>query len=137
MIVGTLLGLLLPAVSLGWTVSLDLDSSLRTDSHWQESCNTGSYLRDSFRSQVLIPAFQVLVKGLKQNEDEDRVFRVACMAIILPIVLVLVYMVFLLKCKSKSKSGFGLGKGTASMVLPVTSDNTKEVETNEFKFRLS
>ena len=137
MIVGALLGLLLPAVSLGWTVSLDLDSSLRTDSHWQESRNTGSYLRDSFRSQVLIPAFQGLVKGLKQNEDQDRVFRVACMAIILPIVLVLVYMVFLLKCKSKSKSGFGLGKGTASMVLPVTSDNTKEVETNEFKFRLS
>ena len=137
MIVGALLGLLLPAVSLGWTVSLDLDSSLRTDSHWQESRNTGSYLRDSFRSQVLIPAFQVLVKGLKQNEDQDRVFCVACMAIILPIVLVLVYMVFLLKCKSKSKSGFGLGKGTASMVLPVTSDNTKEVETNEFKFRLS
>ena len=59
------------------------------------------------------------------------------MAIILPIVLVLVYMVFLLKCKSKSKSRFDLGKGTASMVLPVTSDNTKEVETNEFKFRLS
>ena len=137
MIVGALLGLLLPAVSLGWTVSLDLDSSLRTDSHWQESRNTGSYLRDSFRSQVLIPAFQVLVKGLKQNEDEDRVFRVACMAIILPIVLVLVYMVFLLKCKSKSMSRFDLGKGTASMVLPVTSDNTKEVETNEFKFRLS
>ena len=137
MIVGTLLGLLLPAVSLGWTVSLDLDSSLRTDSHWQESRNTGSYLRDSFRSQVLIPAFQVLVKGLRQNEDEDRVFRIACMAIILPIVLVLVYMVFLLKCKSKSKSRFDLGKGTASMVLPVTSDNTKEVETNEFKFRLS
>ena len=135
MIVGALLGLLLPAVSLGWTVSLHLNSSLRTDSHWQESRNTGSYLRDSFRSQVLIPAFQVLVKGLKQNEDQDRVFRVACMAIILPIVLVLVYMVFLLKCKSKS--GFGLGKGTASMVLPVTSDNTKEVETNEFKFRLS
>ena len=137
MIVGALLGLLLPAVSLGWTVSLDLDSSLRTDSHWQESRNTGSYLRDSFRSQVLIPAIQVLVKGLKQNEGEDRVFCIACMAIILPIVLVLVYMVFLLKCKSKSKSRFGLGKGTASMVLPVTSDNTKEVETNEFKFRLS
>ena len=137
MIVGALLGLLLPAVSLGWTVSLDLDSSLRTDSHWQESRNTGSYLRDSFRSQVLIPAFQVLVKGLKQNEGEDRVFRIACMAIILPIVLVLVYMIFLLKCKSKSKSRFDLGKGTASMVLPVTSDNTKEVETNEFKFRLS
>ena len=137
MIVGALLGLLLPSVSLGWSVSLDLDSSLRTDSHWQESRNTGSYLRDSFRSQVLIPAFQVLVKGLKQNEDQDRVFRVACMAIILPIVLVLVYMVFLLKCKSKSKSRFDLGKGTASMVLPVTSDNTKEVETNEFKFRLS
>ena len=132
---GTVLGLILPVLSLAWSVSLDLDTSLRSDSHWQESRNTGTYLRDSFRSQVLIPAFQVLVKGLRQNEEEDRVFRISCLAVVLPIGLLLMYALFLLKCKTKSKSGFDFGKGSPSMVLPMTND--KEVETGEFKFRLA
>ena len=75
MLFGTVLVLILPVSSLAWSVSMELDSSLRSDSHWQESRNTGAYLRDSFRSQVLIPAFQVLVKGLRQNEEDDRVFK--------------------------------------------------------------
>ena len=135
MLFGSVLGLILPVLSLAWSVSLDLDTSLRSDSHWQESRNTGTYLRDSFRSQVLIPAFQVLVKGLRQNEEEDRVFRISCLAVVLPIGLLLMYALFLLKCKTKSKSGFDFGKGSPSMVLPMTND--KEVETGEFKFRLA
>ena len=135
MLFGTVLVLILPVSSLAWSVSMELDSSLRSDSHWQESRNTGAYLRDSFRSQVLIPAFQVLVKGLRQNEEEDRVFRISCLAVVLPIGLLLMYALFLLKCKTKSKSGFDFGKGSPSMVLPMTND--KEVETGEFKFRLS
>ena len=135
MLLGTVMGLLFPASSIAWSVSLDLDSSLRTDSHWQESRNTGSYLRDSFRSQVLIPAFQVLVKGLRQNEEEDRVFRISCLAVVIPIGLLLLYALFLLKCKTKSKSGFDFDKRSPSMVLPMT--NEKEVETGEFKFRLA
>ena len=128
------LGLLFPASSIAWSVSLDLDSSLRTDSHWQESRNTGSYLRDSFRSQVLIPAFQVLVKGLKQNEEEDRAFRISFLAVVIPMGLLLLYALFVIKCKTKSKVGFDLDQRSPSMVLPM---NEKEVETGEFKFRLA
>ena len=131
MLFGSVLGLILPVLSLAWSVSLDLDTSLRSDSHWQESRNTGTYLRDSFRSQVLIPAFQVLVKGLRQNEEEDRVFRISCLAVVLPIGLLLMYALFLLKCKTKSKYGLDFGKGSPSMT------NDKEVETGEFKFRLA
>ena len=134
MLLGTVMGLLFPASSIAWSVSLDLDSSLRTDSHWQESRNTGSYLRDSFRSQVLIPAFQVLVKGLRQNEEEDRVFRISFLAVVIPMGLLLLYALFLLKCKAKSKLGFDFDKRSPSMVLPM---NEKEVETGEFKFCLA
>ena len=134
MLLGTVMGLLFPASSIAWSVSLDLDSSLRTDSHWQESRNTGSYLRDSFRSQVLIPAFQVLVKGLRQNEEEDRVFRISFLAVVIPMGLLLLYALFLLKCKTKSKVGFDFDQRSPSMVLPM---NEKEVETGEFKFRLA
>ena len=135
MLFGTVLVLILPVLSLAWSVSLDMDSALRSDSHWQESRNSGTYLRDSFRSQVLIPAFQVLVKGLRQNEEEDKVFRIGCLAFVIPIAILLMYALFLLKCKTKSKSGLDFGKGSPSMVLPVT--NEKEVETGEFKFRLA
>ena len=134
MLLGTVMGLLFPASSIAWSVSLDLDSSLRTDSHWQESRNTGSYLRDSFRSQVLIPAFQVLVKGLKQNEEEDRVFRISFLAAVIPMGLLLLYALFVIKCKTKSKVGFDFDQRSPSMVLPM---NEKEVETGEFKFRLA
>ena len=134
MLLGTVMGLLFPASSIAWSVSLDLDSSLRTDSHWQESRNTGSYLRDSFRSQVLIPAFQVLVKGLKQNEEEDRVFRISFLAAVIPMGLLLLYALFIIKCKTKSKVGFDFDQRSPSMVLPM---NEKEVETGEFKFRLA
>ena len=134
MLLGTVLGLLFPVSSIAWSVSLDLDSSLRTDSHWQESRNTGSYLRDSFRSQVLIPAFQVLVKGLKQNEEEDRAFRISFLAVVIPMGLLLLYALFVIKCKTKSKVGFDLDQRSPSMVLPM---NEKEVETGEFKFRLA
>ena len=134
MLLGTVLGLLFPASSIAWSVSLDLDSSLRTDSHWQESRNTGSYLRDSFRSQVLIPAFQVLVKGLKQNEEEDKAFRISFLAVVIPMGLLLLYALFVIKCKTKSKVGFDFDQRSPSMVLPM---NEKEVETGEFKFRLA
>ena len=134
MLLGTVMGLLFPASSIAWSVSLDLDSSLRTDSNWQESRNTGSYLRDSFRSQVLIPAFQVLVKGLKQNEEEDRVFRISFLAAVIPMGLLLLYALFIIKCKTKSKVGFDFDQRSPSMVLPM---NEKEVETGEFKFRLA
>ena len=42
---GTLLGLLLPAMCLGWSVSLDFDSALQSDSHWQESRNTSRFFK--------------------------------------------------------------------------------------------
>ena len=122
MFVGILL--MIPCLGLAWSVNLELDTALRSDSHWQESRNSGTYLRDSFRSQVLIPAFHSVIGGIRQNEEADKVFRIACMASLLPVVLALIYIVFLLKCKRRPR-----------VILPVGTD--KDVETKEFKLRLS
>ena len=96
--------LMLPCLGLAWSVNLELDSSVRSDSHWQESRNSGTYLRDSFRSQVLIPAFNSVIGGLRQNEEADKIFRIAYMASLLPIVLALIYVAFLIRCKRRLKS---------------------------------
>ena len=122
MFVGVFLMLL--CMGLAWTVNLELDTALRSDSHWQESRNSGTYLRDSFRSQVLIPAFHSVIGGIRQNAEANQVFRIACMASLLPVVLALIYIVFLLKCKRRPR-----------VILPVGTD--KDVETKEFKLRLS
>ena len=116
--------LMLPCLGSAWSVNLELDSALRSDSHWQESRNSGTYLRDSFRSQVLIPAFNSVIGGLRQNEEADKIFRIAYMASLLPIVLALIYVAFLLRCKRRPR-----------MILPVGTD--KDVEAKEFKLRLS
>ena len=110
-------------MGVAWSVNLELDTALRSDSHWQESRNQGSYLRDSFRSQVLIPAFHSVIGGIKQNAEADRTFRIASVAALLPVAITLMYILFLLKCKRKAR-----------VVLPL--GQQKELETKEFKVKL-
>ena len=111
-------------MGVAWSVNLELDTALRSDSHWQESRNQGTYLRDSFRSQVLIPAFQSVIGGIRQNAEADQTFRIACVAALLPVAITLTYVLFLLKCKRVSR-----------VVLPVGPE--KELDTKEFKVRFS
>ena len=116
--------LLLPCMGLAWTVNLELDTALRSDSHWQESRNQGTYLRDSFRSHVLIPAFHSVIGGIRQNAEADQAFRIAALAALLPVVLTLTYILFLLKCRKRSR-----------VVLPLGPE--KELDTKEFKVKFS
>ena len=116
--------LMLPCMGVAWSVNLELDTALRSDSHWQESRNRGVYLRDSFRSQVLIPAFHSVIGGIRQNAEADRTFRIASVAALLPVAITLTYVLFLLKCKRKSR-----------VVLPLGQE--KGLETKEFKVKLT
>ena len=116
--------LMLPCMGVAWSVNLELDTALRSDSHWQESRNRGVYLRDSFRSQVLIPAFHSVIGGIRQNAEADRTFRIASVAALLPVAITLTYVLFLLKCKRKSR-----------VVLPLGQE--KELETKEFKVKFT
>ena len=115
--------LMLPCWGIAWSVNLELDTALRSDSHWQESRNQGTYLRDSFRSQVLIPAFQSVIHGIRQNAEADQTFRITIVAVLLPLAITLTYILFLLKCKRKAR-----------VVLPL--GQQKELETKEFKVKL-
>ena len=102
--------LMLPCMGVAWSVNLELDTALCSDSHWQESRNRGVYLRDSFRSQVLIPAFHSVIGGIKQNAEADRTFRIASVAALLPVAITLTYILFLLKCKRKARVVLPLGQ---------------------------
>ena len=104
--------LMLPCMGVAWSVNLELDTALRSDSHWQESRNRGVYLRDSFRSQVLIPAFHSVIGGIKQNAEADRTFRIASVAALLPVAITLTYISSKVQAKSESCFAIGATKGT-------------------------
>ena len=52
-----------------WDLKLDLHGSLKRGN--QLPLQTGGYLKDSFRSSVLIPTFQEIIRKLKEQRREN------------------------------------------------------------------
>ena len=52
-----------------WDLELDLHGSLKRGN--QLPVQTGGYLKDSFRSSVLIPTFQEIIRSLKEQRKEN------------------------------------------------------------------
>ena len=51
-----------------WDLELDLHGSLKRVS--QLPVQTGGYLKESFRSSVIIPTFQEIIRGMKEQKKE-------------------------------------------------------------------
>ena len=49
-----------------WDLELDLHGSLKRGSQ-----QAGGYLKESFRSSVLIPTFQEIIRGMKEQKKEN------------------------------------------------------------------
>ena len=62
---------LLAGSCLFWSVDLglQLDSALQRDGSLPASRNTGGYLKDSFRTEILTPAFGTVVKAIEKNRQ--------------------------------------------------------------------
>ena len=52
-----------------WDLELDLHGSLKRGS--QLPTQTGGYLKESFRSSVLIPTFQEIIRGMREQKKEN------------------------------------------------------------------
>ena len=52
-----------------WDLELDLHGSFKRGS--QLPAQTGGYLKESFRSSGLIPTFQEIIRGMKEQKKEN------------------------------------------------------------------
>ena len=84
--------------------SFIFDLDLKLDSALQKggtlSRNTGSYLYDSFRTEIVAPAFNAVVKELRANRRSDVITE----GILFMLILVLGSLMLVLWLKTKKKS---------------------------------
>ena len=82
-----------------WSVDLglQLDSALQRDGDLPVSRNTGGYLRDSFRTEILTPAFSTVVKAIEKNSQEDSIVETTLFCLFGMLAAVVLYLVYLLR----------------------------------------
>ena len=85
-------------------LDLELDTALsRSKQAFDPSRNTGQYLRDSFRKEVLNPSLDKIVKAIKTIQKSDQRNEGILMAISAAVILTLGYLATSLKCQRKKK----------------------------------
>ena len=90
---------LLAGLCICWSVDLglQLDSALQRDGGLPVSRNTGGYLRDSFRTEILTPAFSTVVKAIQKNSQEDSSVETTLFCLFGMLAAVVLYLVYLLR----------------------------------------
>ena len=126
------LGLSLAASLTGvqsWSLGLELeiDSSLRKDSDFPAERNSGVYLRDSFRRDVLVPSLSRMVAEIERNGKNDAEVEITMLAVMGALGLVCSYFIFKLKMELKDMSRKQTAGGNAQK------DCIKLVPTSEVK----
>ena len=85
-------------------LDLELDTALsRSKKAFDPSRNTGQYLRDSFRKEVLNPSLDKIVKAIKTIQKSDIRNEGILMALSAAVILTLGYLGSSLKCQRKKK----------------------------------
>ena len=90
-----------------WSVDLglQLDSALRRDGGLPVSRNTGGYLRDSFRTEILTPAFSTLVKAIEKNSQEDSIVETTLFCMIGGLTIIVLYLVYMVRFRELKTNG--------------------------------
>ena len=83
-------------------LDLELDTALsRSKPFFDPSRNTGQYLRDSFRKEVLNPSLDKIVKAIRTIQRSDQRNESILMALSAAVILALGYLATSLKCQRK------------------------------------
>ena len=116
--------------STGWSVDLDLeiDTALRKQGEYAPSRNTGAYLRDSFRSEILAPSFRRIIRAIENVRDSDIKSESTLGGILAVVAALSLYLLYSIKCQRRKK-----GKKRAILVPEVTmgKDETMKVKMEE------
>ena len=90
-----------------WSVDLglQLDSALQRDGGLPVSRNTGGYLRDSFRTEILTPAFSTLVKAIEKNSQEDSIVETTLFCMFGGLTIIVLYLVYIVRFRELKTNG--------------------------------
>ena len=86
-----------------WWLDLDLsiDSALEGSNHFDSTRNGGSYLRDSFRTEVLNPSLDRIIKAIRQIRRSDERVEGTLSALLGITILCLGYLAFSVKYEKR------------------------------------
>ena len=90
-----------------WSVDLglQLDSALQRDGDLPVSRNTGGYLKDSFRTEILTPAFSTLVKAIEKNSQEDSIVETTLFCMFGGLTIIVLYLVYIVRFRELKTNG--------------------------------
>ena len=82
-----------------WSVDLglQLDSALQRDGGLPASRNTGGYLKDSFRTEILTPAFSTVVKAIEKNRQEDSIVETVLFCLFGGLAIIVLYLLYIMR----------------------------------------
>ena len=61
------------------------------------SRNTGGYLRDSFRTEILTPAFSTVVKAIEKNSQEDSIVETTLFCLFGGLTIIVLYLLYIVR----------------------------------------
>ena len=113
-------------------LDLELDTALTRGKEFTYSRNTGEYLRDSFRKEVLNPSLDKIVRAIKAIQKNDQRNEAALMAVSSIIVLAMGYMAVNIKCQRKKKMN-----SQSVMWTKKVPGSEATAETEDFKVKIA
>ena len=84
-------------------LDLELDTALSRGKPFDQVRNTGQYLRDSFRKEILNPSIDKIVKAIKIIQKNDQRNEGVLMAVSGIVVAAVGYLAVSLRCQRKKK----------------------------------
>ena len=113
-------------------LDLELDTALTRGKEFAYNRNTGEYLRDSFRKEVLNPSLDKIVRAIKTIQKNDQRNEGVLMAVTGVVILAMGYMAINIKCQRKKKMN-----SQSVMWTKKVPGSEATAETEDFKVKIA